>query len=61
MREISIVVVCGLIGFLFSYYTLPRKSEVVYNCDIAEFSPDIPLEIKKQCRELFKNENRTMQ
>jgi hypothetical protein len=23
-----------------------------YNCDLAEFSPDIPLEVKEQCRRL---------
>ena len=60
MRQLSIIIVCGLIGFLFSYYTLPRKSEVVYNCDLAEFHPDFPKEVKQKCREL-KNENRSMQ
>ena len=23
-----------------------------YNCDLAEISPDIPLEVKEQCRQL---------
>ena len=56
MRQIGIVLIFGLIGFLFSYYALPRKSEVVYNCDLAEISPDFPIEVKKQCRKI-RNEN----
>lgn len=40
---------------------LDNKHVVRYNCDLAEISPDFPLEIKKQCRELYKNENRSMQ
>jgi hypothetical protein len=60
MRQIVIVLVCGLIGFLFSYYALPRKSEVVYNCDLAEISPDFPKEVKQQCRKI-RNENSRLQ
>lgn len=37
-----------------------KKSEVVYNCDLAEISPDFPKEVKQKCREL-RNENRSMQ
>lgn len=29
---------------------LPRHGEVVYNCSIAEISPDIPIEVKQECR-----------
>ena len=36
-------------------YTKPK---IVYNCDIAEFQPDYPKEVKQKCRELL-NENRT--
>lgn len=60
MRQVSIALVCGLIGFLFTYYTLPRKSEVVYNCDLAEISPDFPIEVKQQCRKI-RNENSRLQ
>lgn len=60
MRQIGIALVFGLIGFLFSYYALPRKSEVVYNCDLAEISPDFPIEVKKQCRKI-RNENSRLQ
>jgi len=35
-----------------------NNPKVVYNCDIAEFHPDYPKEVKQKCRELL-NENRT--
>jgi hypothetical protein len=60
MRQIGIVLVFGLIGFLFSYYVLPQKSKVVYNCDLAEISPDFPKEVKQQCRKI-RNENSRLQ
>jgi hypothetical protein len=28
------------------------KTEVRYNCDLAEISPDFPLEVKQGCRKL---------
>lgn len=58
MREAAIVLVCGTFGFLLSYTTLPRKSDVKYNCELAEISPDFPKEVKQKCREL-KYENST--
>ena len=30
------------------------KEPTVYNCDIAEISPDIPTEVKEECRKLTK-------
>lgn len=47
---------------ILSYTGLPRKSEVVYNCSLAEISPDFPIEAKEGCRKLRMdkiNENRT--
>jgi len=37
-------------SILFAY--LPRHGEVVYNCSIAEISPDYPVAVKEQCRKL---------
>lgn len=37
---------------------LDNKHEVRYNCDLAEISPDFPIEVKQKCREL-RHENRT--
>ena len=52
MRSVAIAVICGSIGFGLSYFFLPKKSGVRYNCELAEISPDFPAEIKQRCREL---------
>jgi len=31
---------------------LPKHGERVYNCSIAEISPDIPIKVKEECRKL---------
>lgn len=40
-----------LIGFLITEFG-PRHGTVVYDCSIAEISPDFPIEVKNQCRAL---------
>jgi uncharacterized membrane protein len=60
-----IVVVISILGFAFfaghAIIESFSKTEVRYNCDLAEISPDIPLAAKKQCRELRnKNEQRNI-
>lgn len=52
MRSIVIVLVFGFAGFCLTHFGLPKKSEVRYNCELAEISPDFPVEVRKQCREL---------
>lgn len=52
MRQLLIIAVCGTIGFGTSIYFLPKKSEVRYNCELAEISPDFPAEVREQCRKL---------
>jgi len=52
MRQFLIVVICSAIGFSASIFFLPKKSEVRYNCELAEISSDFPVEVRKQCREL---------
>lgn len=42
------VIVLGTLAFLF----LPKQEYKVYNCSIAEISPDIPVEAKEACRKL---------
>ena len=51
-RELLIVAIILPLGFALTYYTLPRHDVVVYNCSIAEISPDIPVAVKEQCRKL---------
>jgi hypothetical protein len=65
MKTYLPVIALVLIAVLILSYTgLPRNSERVYNCSLAEISPDFPIEAKEGCRKLRMdkiNENRTMQ
>jgi hypothetical protein len=64
MRQIIIIVLGLTIGYSFSYVTLPRKDEIVYNCELVEISPDFPIEVKQGCRKLRMekiNEKRNIQ
>jgi hypothetical protein len=38
------------LGFCLSYFALPRHGTVVYNCSIAEISPDFPPDVREECR-----------
>lgn len=51
-REIVIVVVGLTAGFCLTFFTLPRQTAKVYDCSIAEISPDIPIKAKEECRRL---------
>jgi hypothetical protein len=64
MRQVIIVIVGLSLGFSLSYFILPRKGEVVYNCSLAEISPDFPIEVREGCRKLRMdkiNEQRNIQ
>ena len=37
----------------FNYY---NSAPTTYDCSIVEISPDIPLEVKEECRELIKEQ-----
>jgi|688.fasta_scaffold1888474_2 hypothetical protein len=57
-REILIIVVCLILGFLISRTTLhyfPPSKEKVINCSLAEISPDFTPEMRQRCRELRKD------
>lgn len=47
-----IVLLAALLWFTALYARLTEKSEVRYNCELAEISPDFPAKVRKQCREL---------
>jgi hypothetical protein len=51
-RELLIVVIFLPLGFCLTYFALPKHGEIVYNCSMAEISPDYPVEVKEQCRKL---------
>ena len=51
-RDLIIISIFLPIGVAITYFSLPKHSEVVYNCSIAEISPDYPVQVKEQCRKL---------
>jgi len=48
---VSVFLSIAVMSTIFAL-VLPKHGEVVYNCSIAEISPDIPVEVKEQCRKL---------
>ena len=51
--ELGILVTASAFAFVLVLHFAPKKGDVVvYDCSIAEISPDIPLEVKEKCRQL---------
>jgi hypothetical protein len=51
--ELLFLVSAIIIAFALAFMFMPKKGDVVvYNCSLAEISPDIPLEVKEKCRKL---------
>ena len=66
MKYVPLVIVVGffcVVGYIGSgIITMFKKTEVRYNCQLAEISPDFPVRAKQECRELrIKNEQRNIQ
>jgi len=51
--NIALMLVSSFLVMLLLIVFLPRHGEVVYNCSIAEISPDFPPEVREQCRKLY--------
>jgi hypothetical protein len=51
---IGFVIACVLWAFVLSQIDMPEYK--VYDCGMAEWHPDIPSEVRKQCRELKQQE-----
>ena len=42
----------SLFALLYGIHNLTKGTVGVYDCSIAEISPDYPIEVKEQCRKL---------
>ena len=42
--------VLGIAFILLLAFVLPETGEKIYNCEMAEWHPDIPKEVKEECR-----------
>lgn len=55
MKNINLSIVIAIALILVAVFVMtmaPTSRVVVYNCSIAEISPDIPLRVKEECRKL---------
>lgn len=51
--KVGVLAVSVFIAFGIVFYIAPKRGDVVvYNCSIAEISPDFPLEVREKCRKL---------
>jgi hypothetical protein len=51
--ELLVLVSASILAFACIIMFAPKKGDViVYDCSIAEISPDFPLEVRDQCRKL---------
>ena len=48
----TVLAITLMILGLYLVTKLPKKTEVRYNCELAEISPDFPAEVREQCRKL---------
>jgi hypothetical protein len=41
-----------VLGFIISEHSYERPSVIVYDCTIAEYATDVPVQIKEECRKI---------
>jgi hypothetical protein len=42
----------GMLFWFFVFVNYLQPEEVIYNCELAEISPDFPIDVKNECRRL---------
>ena len=54
---LSVLAIVSMIGMIYciSQITQMSNGQVMYNCSIAEISPDVPVKVKEECRALKAN------
>jgi hypothetical protein len=51
--EYIVIIVAFIIAVPLVFLSLPKKGDIIiYDCRLAEISPDYPLEVKEKCRKL---------
>ncbi len=46
-------ILLGILALVLMITLMPHKGDVIiYDCSLSEISPDIPIEVKNQCRKL---------
>ena len=55
---LAVFVVAVFVAIPIVFLSLPKKGDViVYDCSIAEISPDFPIQVKEECRRLRAENN----
>ena len=49
-KFVLVAVVCSAVTALGIWSLAPHQGFVIYRCDWSEISPDIPLQVKEECR-----------
>ena len=52
-KDLALLISCGTFIVLFwvlMYSLMPKSVTIKINCDVAEISPDIPIQAKELCR-----------
>lgn len=49
--EIIVVAILAILAFS-TLYVMPKSNGKVYDCSIAEISPDYPPKVKEECRKI---------
>jgi hypothetical protein len=48
---VSLVLVLSILAFsVIAYIAIDKPTVVMYDCRIAEISPDVPVKVKEECR-----------
>jgi hypothetical protein len=47
---LQIIVACAILFVCVAFY--PQNTTIRYDCSIAEFHPDYPLQVKEECRKI---------
>ena len=59
LRDTILIIVLVIIAVTILVSTnFGAGTTVIYDCRIAEFHPDYPVEVKQECRKLIKDSNK---
>lgn len=50
--EIAVVITAFIIALLIMFFVFPKQQGRTYDCGMAEWHPDIPNNVKEECRRI---------
>ncbi len=52
LKKDTWVIIVAILAVVFIFGAIENKQEIVYDCGMAEWHPDIPKQVKEECRKL---------